>query len=517
MAALLSRHDALSALDRSILGPLESLEARQKDTEAALTVKYNVTNLLTESGAVCDGASAASADDLLLLNVRGTHVSVRRKHLTSIEGSLLALLFGGQWDGRLVRDEDSRVFIDMDGEAFKAIHRAILDAETLRRAGKAVAVGHLLDDAARGSSDDFWIRLMTAHIDKGPAESKEAFVEPQLSATGIPAELGELVKTVDAFVKAYAAENAQLQGQLEAAKIQYEWLEREIKAVTPFLKPLGGDDAVRSVEVCGQTVTTTKWTLNQMGDITLRHRLDLWSRTRAVEVVQPDHIGRMVDHYRRKRLGAPTEDIDAPLKMTRTIEQAAFDVNAAMYGIVKTDIGATTQAPAHTSVGGVPPSVSPWGWLKGRWWLVALVCVGILVVMMGAAVDTNSGAAVCRQAVSQPAAVGQGPADVFVRLPSGVFYRVVRPGRGPKPTRDQSVKYDHIMWYDDFDGQDKSGEGRGREYLVSNCPEWAQEMITDMPVGELRWVSVPAGMSVTGQEKYIEYRLYVEFRLLIIL
>jgi len=229
MAALLSRHDALSALDRSILGPLESLEARQKDTEAALTVKYNVTNLLTESGAVCDGASAASADDLLLLNVRGTHVSVRRKHLTSIEGSLLALLFGGQWDGRLVRDEDSRVFIDMDGEAFKAIHRAILDAETLRRAGKAASVGHLLDDAARGSPDDFWIRLMTAPIDKGPAETKEAFVEPQLSATGIPAELGELGKTVDAFVKAYAAEKARLEGQLEAAKRQYERLETEIK------------------------------------------------------------------------------------------------------------------------------------------------------------------------------------------------------------------------------------------------------------------------------------------------
>ncbi|CEM32276.1 unnamed protein product [Vitrella brassicaformis CCMP3155] len=236
-----------------------------------------------------------------------------------------------------------------------------------------------------------------------------------------------------------------------------------------------------------------------MGDITLRHRLDLWSRTRAVEVMQPDHIGRMVDHYRRKRLGASTKDIVAPLKMTSTIEQAAFDVNAAMYGIVKTDIGATAQAAAHTSVGGVPSSVSPWGWLKGRWWLVALVCVGILVAMMGAAV--------CRQEVSQPAAVGQGPADVFVRSPSGVFYQVVRPGSGPKPTRDQRVKVDYIWWADDFDGQDKKDEYRGMKGRVSDEPEWWQQVFTDMRVGEVRRYILPARVCATGEEAYIELRL----------
>jgi len=58
----------------------------------------------------------------------------------------------------------------------------------------------------------------------------------------------------------------------------------------------------------------------------------------------------------------------------------------------------------------------------------------------------GNGATLRRQEVSSPTtASGQGGGgDVFIRLPSGVFYQVVRQGRGPKPTRDQTIKVDYI-------------------------------------------------------------------------
>ena len=56
-----------------------------------------------------------------------------------------------------------------------------------------------------------------------------------------------------------------------------------------------------------------------------------------MEVVDPDHIGRMVDYHRRKRLGASPADMAAVLTMAGETDQAPFDVNAAMYGIAKAD------------------------------------------------------------------------------------------------------------------------------------------------------------------------------------
>ncbi|CEM32302.1 unnamed protein product [Vitrella brassicaformis CCMP3155] len=87
--------------------------------------------------------------------------------------------------------------------------------------------------------------------------------------------------------------------------------------------------------------------------------------------------------------------------------------------------------------------------------------------------------------------------EVSFRLyPSGAYHRVVRPGSGPKPTPDQHVKTDQVVWADDFDGQDKLDE----------------EVFTDMRVGEVRRVIVPAGLSVTG-----EPTLFGEYTLVAIL
>ncbi|CEM05786.1 unnamed protein product [Vitrella brassicaformis CCMP3155] len=93
------------------------------------------------------------------------------------------------------------------------------------------------------------------------------------------------------------------------------------------------------------------------------------------------------------------------------------------------------------------------------------------------------------------------------RRSTGVLSWVVQEGSGPTPTRDQRIKADIIEWSDDFDGQDKRGEGSGLEFGLSDVREWLQEMWTDMRVGEVRRVILPASFSTTGKDAYIEMRL----------
>jgi len=50
--------------------------------------------------------------DVIPLNVGGTCISVLRRTLTQIEGSMLATKFSGRWDDSLEKDKDGRFFID---------------------------------------------------------------------------------------------------------------------------------------------------------------------------------------------------------------------------------------------------------------------------------------------------------------------------------------------------------------------------------------------------------------------
>ncbi|CEM38800.1 unnamed protein product [Vitrella brassicaformis CCMP3155] len=380
--------------------------------------------------------SAASPDDTLLLNVGGHLMSVRWQHMTQgegVEGTLLAALFGGCWEGRLIKDDSQRVFVDICPEAFKAVHKAILNAETLRSAGKAASVGHLLNEVAKRDKGrhGFWVKLLTTPLDKDVTEGTgSADSVPTGSLTSSPTEAAAALKAMEAILKAFANEKARLEGQLRAANTRRDNLDKEIKAVEPFLLPLSGGDAIRSVEVCGQLISTTQSTVDEMGDIALSHRFDLWSSSRAVEVVDPDHIGRMVDFYRRKRLGASPADMAAVLTMAGETDQAPFDVNAAMYGIVKTDTP-TLQASVGRRTGTLPSSGYP--------------------------------------------------------------YEVVQEGTGRVPTINDRVKFDRAEWRDAFDGQNKAYDYRGAVYRVSDLYGWLRELFLSMREGEVRHIKVPDG------------------------
>jgi len=414
-------------------------------------------------------AAKASPGDVLLLDVGGYELRVKRQRLTQgggVEGTLLATLFGGSCDGRFIkltdRDKKERMFVDVDSAAFKVIHTAILAAETIRSATVRTAdtqasISHLLEDARRRNFTglhDYWIKLMLSPIDSTAAGTAGTIIEPTVSSTGTPKSLADFMKVVDSFVKAFAAEEARLEGELAAAKRRGENLDNEIKAVTPFLRPVSGNESIRSVEVCGEKISTTQSTVDEMSD-KLRNRVDMWSR--PVEDVQADHVSRMVDHYRRKRLGASAAEMAVVLKMADPTEQDAFDINAFMYGLTDESPKASK---AHQTFGGL----------------------------------------------GQVPSTRQRQFD-FAQMLNGVQYKIVQQGSGAKPTSNQRVKFDVIEWRDGFDGQDKIGEHRGPEHLVSSCAGWLQEVLTDMRVGEVRRLVLPATLSTSGKEVYIEHSL----------
>ncbi len=89
---------------------LQSKEKELKEREDEFTRKVN----LYES----KNPSLGKDNDVLQLNVGGTHIAVLRRTLTQFEDSVLAAQFSGRWDESMERDKDGYMFIDQDPENF---------------------------------------------------------------------------------------------------------------------------------------------------------------------------------------------------------------------------------------------------------------------------------------------------------------------------------------------------------------------------------------------------------------
>ena len=61
----------------------------------------------------------AHPSDVLYLNVGGTKMTVLRRTLTSVPGSMLASRFSGRWDESIEKDKDGNYFIDQDYALFE--------------------------------------------------------------------------------------------------------------------------------------------------------------------------------------------------------------------------------------------------------------------------------------------------------------------------------------------------------------------------------------------------------------
>lgn len=67
------------------------------------------------------GGVNVKPSDIIVLNVRGEEMFARRDTLTLVQDSRLEALFSGRWENQLLRDEQGRVFMDVDPGAFRRI------------------------------------------------------------------------------------------------------------------------------------------------------------------------------------------------------------------------------------------------------------------------------------------------------------------------------------------------------------------------------------------------------------
>mmetsp|Transcript_32842 Transcript_32842/g.94781 ORF Transcript_32842/g.94781 Transcript_32842/m.94781 type:complete len:249 (-) Transcript_32842:118-864(-) len=246
----------------------------------------------------------------------------------------------------------------------------------------------------------------------------------------------------------------------------------EIQAVRPFLAPLSAAHPflphvrkgyeIRSVDLCGTTIATTQATLDDMGDIPLRNRFDMWSG--AVHGVSDEHFRRLVDFYRRQRhtaAGAQLPLACVVLRGANATEQRFLDKTARMYGVIEG----------------------------------------------GAAAKGNAITQALQQSLSRLCRASGEPDDCFCGSvsPSGVRYQIVEEGTGLMPLRHQVVTYDCTYWRDKFNGSQKVHEARRYEYPMSSVrAEWFREALMAMRVGETRRVITP-------------FKMYVELRLISIM
>lgn len=98
--------------------------------------------VLLEEKHPCSGEPS----DVLTLNVGGTIISVLRRTLTQVEGSMLASRFSGRWDKSLEKDKDDRFFIDQDPDLFTVLLSHLRDRANQTQGGAALRPKFALED-----------------------------------------------------------------------------------------------------------------------------------------------------------------------------------------------------------------------------------------------------------------------------------------------------------------------------------------------------------------------------------
>ncbi|CEM13699.1 unnamed protein product [Vitrella brassicaformis CCMP3155] len=271
---------------------------------------------------------AADADDQLEVNVGGRPFTVRRHHLTRAAGSVMASLFRGKWDHRLPRDDDDRFFIDADPRAFQMVLRAARQAdgeEGVEQLKKMAA-----DGLFRGGICD-WIRFWLsppAALGGELANGHISTLPPSLSAVALPEQLKGLVAVMERIVQTLAGRLAELSQEMAAKKARYDRVMRDIKAVSPFLRPMSGSESIRSIRVSegngrpDVVISTTESTLQETTS-SLRNIFDTYSA--PVVCVSADHFSEIVDYERRRCTMPKGTTLSPPTTTSDQMDQLLYE------------------------------------------------------------------------------------------------------------------------------------------------------------------------------------------------
>lgn len=114
IAQLNSRNNETKEAFRQALVEFEQEKSmNEKQYQEKLEQLTRERQKLNEEKAVME-TFIASASSIVDLNVGGEKISTLRTTLTIIEGSLLAIMFLGNWEDKLIKDANGYIFLDYD-------------------------------------------------------------------------------------------------------------------------------------------------------------------------------------------------------------------------------------------------------------------------------------------------------------------------------------------------------------------------------------------------------------------
>mmetsp|Transcript_3001 Transcript_3001/g.3364 ORF Transcript_3001/g.3364 Transcript_3001/m.3364 type:complete len:316 (-) Transcript_3001:59-1006(-) len=74
-------------------------------------------------------------NDIIELNIGGTHMTTTRLTLCQIKGSLLEIMFSGRWEDNLILDKEGRIFLDVDPDYFALILKTLRSMRMAKEPG----------------------------------------------------------------------------------------------------------------------------------------------------------------------------------------------------------------------------------------------------------------------------------------------------------------------------------------------------------------------------------------------
>ena len=121
MEALSSTNKRLKEARANIERDYEAQVKKLDESERKLMQRMDTLNSKKHEIAKANGNIDIADDDIVEINAGGKIIAAKRGTLTQLKGTRLESLFSGRWDKKLQRDNDGRIFLDVDPACFQAI------------------------------------------------------------------------------------------------------------------------------------------------------------------------------------------------------------------------------------------------------------------------------------------------------------------------------------------------------------------------------------------------------------
>ena len=121
MDALSSTSTELKAAHANIERDYEAQVSLMDESERKIMDRMDKLNKKKHEIAQKYGNIDAEGDDIVEINAGGKIIAAKRATLTQLEGTRLELLLSGRWEKKLQRDNNGRIFLDVNPKCFQAI------------------------------------------------------------------------------------------------------------------------------------------------------------------------------------------------------------------------------------------------------------------------------------------------------------------------------------------------------------------------------------------------------------